>query len=152
MGGPAGVAVPRGSRTLARSSQSTVRKPQADLRFPHSGFVGVAYWTETGTPPASPPPYPAAVGPAAARRRASPPDGAIANVTAPPRTATTTRPPDTGPSPDAGLAFIINPPTPLVVGLRAGWEMDQPGTLKCGDCPQPAQHWLTAAVTAGAIF
>src|SRR5688500_14044340 len=49
----------------------------------------------TPPPPASPPPYPAAV-PDLARRRATAPDGAIASVTAPPRTATATEPPETG--------------------------------------------------------
>lgn len=60
--------------------------------------------------------------------------------------------PNPGPSPDAGLSIVINPPSPVVIGARAGWQWDHPALYKCGDCPQPAEHWLSATVTAGVLF
>lgn len=64
----------------------------------------------------------------------------------------TTVVPAPAPSPDAGLSIVINPPTPVIVGARVGWQWDHPTQLKCDNCAQPAEHWLTAAITAGAVF
>jgi hypothetical protein len=56
------------------------------------------------------------------------------------------------PSPDAGLQLVIDPPTPLVLALRAGWEWDHPLKYKCGDCAQPSEQWFTAGAMAGVHF
>jgi hypothetical protein len=56
------------------------------------------------------------------------------------------------PSSDAGLSLYADLPSPLVVGLRAGWQWDRPTRYKCGDCAQPAEHWLVAVGTVGVAF
>lgn len=53
------------------------------------------------------------------------------------------------PTPEAGLAIVVDPPTPLILGVRGGWEFDHPTQFKCGDCPQPAEQWVGASAMVG---
>lgn len=55
------------------------------------------------------------------------------------------------PSPDAGLLVEAHL-SKLAVGLRAGWAWSHPARYKCGNCPQPSEHWLQAVATAGVAF
>lgn len=52
------------------------------------------------------------------------------------------------PSPDAG-ALVEAGFGKLRLGLRTGWAWVHPARYKCGDCPQPSEHWLQAVATAG---
>jgi hypothetical protein len=56
------------------------------------------------------------------------------------------------PSADAGLSLYVDLPSPLLVGLRAGWQWDRPTVYKCGNCAQLAEHWLVAMATVGVAF
>lgn len=53
------------------------------------------------------------------------------------------------PAAQAGLVGAWDPPSPFVLSLRAGWELANAAHLKCGDCPQPADHWATVDLLAG---
>jgi hypothetical protein len=56
------------------------------------------------------------------------------------------------PGADAGLALEARVAPWLTVSGRAGWEWLHPAHMKCGNCPQPSDQWVHAALGATAAF
>lgn len=56
------------------------------------------------------------------------------------------------PAGDAGLLVESHQLAPLVIGARAGWSYAAAVHLKCGNCPQPADHLLTGLLQLGVAF
>ncbi|MCK6505488.1 hypothetical protein L6R53_19185 [Myxococcota bacterium] len=53
------------------------------------------------------------------------------------------------PAAQAGLVGEWDPPSPFTMSLRSGWELANAAHVKCGDCPQPADHWATFDLLVG---